>query len=293
MQQQLLGNMLQFIHKNIYLAIALGAILWSVFSSVDRTVQQKTKFFFAAEDTSLKTRKINEIRLKQLHRYELKTGRKNRQSGMGTAFYVGNDMWLTARHVVNECKRILIKETSKKFLIEKVLVHPNSDLALFKYSSTRKPKKFNIAPNVRQSSFATGFPGGRPGDAALAFTGYMAMEERGYNILEKHSIFAVLKKYPKTLLSFGGMSGGPSYDRFGNLNGVIVAEFTRRGLLGAVSTEQISWLIAAALKNAYFVTNGGKITENHLITTVSLNSFAKVGQKLRDEGTVNHLFCEA
>ena len=89
------------------------------------------------------------------------------------------------------------------------------------------------------------------------------------------------------------MSGGPSYDRFGNLNGVIVAEFTRRGLLGAVSTEQISWLIAAALKNAYFVTNGEKINENHLITTVSLNSFAKVGQKLRDEGTVNHLFCEA
>ena len=293
MQLQSSVSMLSFVRKNIYLAIALVTILWSVFSSIDNPDDKKTKYVFAKEDTSLSTKKINEIKLKNLNRYRLKTDGKNRKSGMGTAFYIGNDMWLTARHVVNKCEKVFIKEPSKKRLIEKILIHPNSDLALFKHSSTREPAKFKLAPNILRSSYATGFPGGTPGDAALALAGFMAMEERGYNILEKHSIFAVLEKYPKTLVSFGGISGGPSFDSFGNLNGVIVAEFTRRGLLGAVGIEQISWLIEASEKSPYFSKEAINKPENNFITSVSQNSFKKVGERLRKEGTVSHLFCVA
>ena len=121
----------------------------------------------------------------------------------------------------------------------------------------------------------------------------MAMEERGYNILEKHTIFAVLEKHPNTLTSFGGISGGPSFDSFGNLNGVVVAEFIRRGLLGAVGIEQISWLIEASEKGSYFSKELVNKTEAKLTTSVSQNSFKKVGERLRKEGTVSHLFCVA
>ena len=293
MPLQLSVSMISFVSKNIYLAIALVTILWSIFTSLENPGHKKTKYVFAEEDPSLSTKKINEIKLKNLNRYRLKTDGKNRRSGTGTAFYIGNDMWLTARHVVNECEKILIKEPSEKKLIEKILIHPNSDLALFKHSSTRELSKFQLAPNVRPSSYATGFPGGTPGDASLALAGFMAMEERGYNILEKHTIFAVLEKHPNTLASFGGISGGPSFDSFGNLNGVVVAEFTRRGLLGAVGIEQISWLIEASEKGSYFSKELVNKDETNLATSVSQNSFKKVGERLRKEGTVSHLFCVA
>ena len=101
--------MISFVSKNIYLAIALVTILWSIFTSLENPGHKKTKYVFAEEDPSLSTKKINEIKLKNLNRYRLKTDGKNRRSGTGTAFYIGNDMWLTARHVVNECEKILIK----------------------------------------------------------------------------------------------------------------------------------------------------------------------------------------
>ena len=293
MQQQSSVKMLSFVSKNIYLAIALITIVWSLFSSIDNPDHRKTTYAFAEEDTSLITKKINEKKLQNLNRYRLKTDGGQRRSGMGTAFYIGNNMWLTARHVVNKCEQVLIKERSKKGLIEKILIHPNSDLALFKHSDTREPAKFKLATNILQSSFTTGFPGGTPGDAALALAGFMAMEERGYNILEKHTIFAVLEKHPTSLVSFGGISGGPSFDRFGNLNGVIVAEFTRRGLLGAVGIEQISWLITASKKDSHFFEETRNKTEKKLNTNFSQNNFKKVGERLRKEGSVSHLFCIA
>ena len=52
------------------------------------------------------------------------------------------------------------------------------------------------------------------------------------------------KKNPRNLLSFGGISGGPAFDSNGKINGVVVAEFTRRGLLGVVGIDQINWLLS-------------------------------------------------
>ena len=119
------------------------------------------------------------------------------------------------------------------------------------------------------------------------------MEERGYNILEKHSIFAVLEKHPKNLTSFGGISGGPSFDRFGKINGVVVAEFVRRGLIGAVGIKQISWLIAASKKEAYFSKDIAILNENYLKLNIDQDRFKQIGQKLRNSGNVTQLFCIA
>tara|TARA_B100000029_G_C17318279_1_gene867066 strand:- start:310 stop:870 length:561 start_codon:yes stop_codon:yes gene_type:complete len=186
-----------------------------------------------------------------------------------------------------------MQEASKKRFIEKILIHPNSDLALFKHENSSSTNKFKVAPQILKSSFTTGFPGGNPGDATLSLAGFMAMEERSYNILEKHTIFAVLKKNPKTLASFGGISGGPSFDDSGNLNGVIVTEFTRRGLLGAVGIEQIEWLMKTSEKGSYFSKDTNDKAENYVMINVSQESFESVGKKLRHAGTVNQLFCLA
>ena len=75
------------------------------------------------------------ISLENLDKYNLNIKSKRNQSGSGTAFYVGQNLWITARHVINDCSEVYLKHGPNKKFIEKILIHPNSDLALFKYSS--------------------------------------------------------------------------------------------------------------------------------------------------------------
>ena len=104
----------------------------------------------------------------------------------------------------------------------------------------------------------------------------MAMEARSYNILEKHSIYAVLDKNPRNLLSFGGLSGGPIFDDYGLINGVVVSEFKRRGLFGVVGLNQINWLIAASNKEVIFSILISKTNEN----AIKLEKLIKTIKKL-------------
>ena len=109
----------------------------------------------------------------------------------------------------------------------------------------------------------------------------MAMEARSYNILEKHSIYAVLDKNPRNLLSFGGLSGGPTFDDYGLINGVVVAEFKRRGLIGAVGLNQINWLIEASNKEVEFFDKISKINDNAIKLDKINKNYKKIGNELR------------
>ena len=283
--------MFGFVSKNFYLFIAFLSVLWSVFSAFDDPSIEKTQYEFAQKNSLLKTKDINEVELRQLPKYRLEIDSKIRRSSTGTAFYIGNNKWLTARHVINKCPQVFLEQNSSKQLIERIIIHPNSDLAIFEHSPNLYLGKFSLARDISATSFASGYPGGYPGDVTLSFLGLTAMEERGYNILEKHTVFAISKKEPERLVSFGGISGGPSYDRFGNVNGVVVAESVRRGLLFAVSIEQISWLIAASYKGA--VLSQEALDKNDGNLPISLDrSFSEVGEELRENGIVSKVFCK-
>ena len=119
------------------------------------------------------------------------------------------------------------------------------------------------------------------------------MEARSYNILEKHSIYAVLDKNPRNLLSFGGLSGGPAFDDYGLINGVVVAEFKRRGLIGAVGLNQINWLITASNKETEFTDNISKIKDNALQLDKIDKNYKKIGNELRKNKSISKIVCIA
>ena len=64
------------------------------------------------------------------------------------------------------------------------------------------------------------------------------------------------------MLSFGGLSGGPIFDDYGLINGVVVSELKKKGQIGAVGLNQINWLIAASNKEAEFFDKISKTNEN-------------------------------
>jgi len=281
-----------FIKNNFYLFIAFITVSWAIINNIPTNEKTITKYFFAQKDKNFITSQKNQLNLRNLNKYSLNTQSKRSQSGSGTAFYVGENIWITARHVINDCSEVYLKDGPNKKLIEKILIHPNSDLALFKYNSF-DIKNFNIAQKISETAFSSGYPAGNPGDAALQLLGFMAMEARSYNILEKHSIYAVLDKNPRNLLSFGGLSGGPAFDDYGLINGVVVAEFKRRGLIGAVGLNQINWLIAASNKEAEFIENNSKIKDNDIKLNIIDKHYKKIGKELRKSKSISKVVCIA
>ena len=284
--------MYSFIKNNLYLFIAFITVSWAIINNIPTNEKTVTKYFFAQKDKNFITSQKNKKNLRNLDKYNLNTKSKRNQSGSGSAFYVGENIWITARHVINDCSEVYLKHGPNKKFIEKILIHPNSDLALFKYNSF-DIKNFNIAQKISEKSFSSGYPAGKPGDAALQLLGYMAMEARSYDILEKHSIYAVLDKNPSNLLSFGGLSGGPAFDDYGLINGVVVAEFKRRGLIGAVGLNQINWLIEASNKEVEFFDKISKINDNTIKLDKIDKNYIKIGNELRKSKSVSKIICIA
>ena len=286
--------MYSFIKNNFYLFIAFFTVSWAIINNIpsNEGATTNTEYLFAKEDENLITKQKNEINLKNLNRYRLNTKSSRNQSSSGTAFYLGNNLWMTARHVINECKEVYLKNDNKNSFIEKILIHPNSDLALFS-NNNLIPEKFEIGKEISKFAFSSGYPAGKPGDVSLEFAGFMAMEARSYNILEKHSIYAVLEKNPRNLLSFGGISGGPAFDSSGNINGVVVAEFTRRGLLGVVGIDQINWLLSASNKHNDFLNINSNIEFNLINLEINRKNYLKKGAELRRNKSISKVICLA
>ena len=286
--------MYSFIKNNFYLFIAFLTISWAIINNIpsNEGATSNTEYLFAKEDENLITKQKNEINLRNLNRYRLNTKSSRNQSSSGTAFYIGNNLWMTARHVINECKEVYLKNDNRNSFIEKILIHPNSDLALFSNNNLIL-KKFEIGKEISKIAFSSGYPAGKPGDVALEFAGFMAMEARSYNILEKHSIYAVLEKNPRNLLSFGGISGGPAFDNNGNINGVVVAEFTRRGLLGVVGIDQINWLLSASKKHNEFLNIKSNTNIDPINLQINRKNYLKKGAELRSNKTISKVICLA
>ena len=286
--------MYSFIKNNFYLFIAFFTVSWAIINNIpsNEGATTNTEYLFAKEDENLITKQKNEINLRNLNRYRLNTKSSRNQSSSGTAFYLGNNLWMTARHVINECKEVYLKNDNKNSFIEKILIHPNSDLALFS-NNNLIPEKFEIGKELSKIAFSSGYPAGKPGDVALEFAGFMAMEARSYNILEKHSIYAVLEKNPRNLLSFGGISGGPAFDSSGNINGVVVAEFTRRGLLGVVGIDQINWLLSASNNHSDFLNINSNTEVNLINLEINRKNYLKKGAELRRNKSISKVICLA
>ena len=286
--------MYSFIKNNFYLFIAFFTVSWAIINNIpsNEGATTNTEYLFAKEDENLITKQKNEINLRNLNRYRLNTKSSRNQSSSGTAFYLGNNLWMTARHVINECKEVYLKNDNKNSFIEKILIHPNSDLALFS-NNNLITEKFEIGKEISKIAFSSGYPAGNPGDVALEFAGFMAMEARSYNILEKHSIYAVLEKNPRNLLSFGGISGGPAFDSSGNINGVVVAEFTRRGLLGVVGIDQINWLLSASNNHSDFLNINSNTEFNLINLEINRKNYLKKGAELRRNKSISKVICLA
>ena len=212
----------------------------------------------------------------------------------GTAFPVSNaGVWITARHVVDQCDRVGIfskPEAQKGFWVQKIYLHPSADIAVLQTNSN--PPALAVQPTsnkliVGQTGFHFGYPQGKPGDLQTQLIGRRKLRKIGKNsFIEPAIAWAVVRQYPR-LGAFGGISGGPVLDHEGKVVGVTVAGNIRRGRVLASSPKTINDILTFVGARL-----DGKPSTEVSRNTLNTNKFPLHGNHLRQDLIVAKVFCK-
>jgi serine protease Do len=167
---------------------------------------------------------------------------------LGTAFAVGRGVWLTARHVANSgCARVVMVIGGTNVLAQIGYLHPEADLALLRTKSQAMPvlPLSTATPAYGETGFSFGFPSGTLGGAEGKLMGRARMQLGGRLAGNAPVLaWAEVRRFPDSLESLGGMSGGPMLDEDGTVVGISVAASDRRGRIFTVAPEVIRTVAA-------------------------------------------------
>ena len=169
----------------------------------------------------------------------IKPRRSKTRAKVGSALAVyPNGVWLTAKHVVEGCKNLVVQAGLKSgkpanLVPEKIIFHPNADLAIIITPHTDyKRQEFHLSESDHRvrDAFHIGFPKGKPGAVHSRFLGRMKVRRgRKRSSRENVSVWAEITRIPNISGSLGGISGGAVVDATGALIGVNSAGSVRRG----------------------------------------------------------------
>ena len=288
---------MRLISNGFYFLIAIIAILWSFASSFeqDGSSRPKSNNFSKKNITSIKTIEYsngmntptsNKKNLRSLPKFSIQSESKiRRQGGSGTAFYVGQNTWVTARHVINQCPKVMMSFGKKQMIIKDIYIHPNSDLAIFKNKEDIDLPYFEIT-RYKEEAFSSGYPAGNPGDLALNYLGHVGLENKSYGVFERGLVYSITNRSPFSLNSIGGLSGGPAFSKDNRLSGILVAENARRALAILVENKSLFELLEETNMLATSIESNNSVS---LITTNK--NFPSNGKTLRKQGVIRKIYC--
>jgi serine protease Do len=206
----------------------------------------------------------------------------------GTAWQVGDGVWLSARHVIDFCDMRHLGPLQRPEL-SRLWRHPDADLAAF--ATATAPRALAIAeapPTAGQPGLAIGYPRGEAGVVGLRLVGSARMQLTGairserpfrYHLWQIES----LPPHVPGAGALGGISGGVVVDGSGRALGVAFSTIPRRGLLGSISYAETRAAIAAT---------GARAQEAAVGIAPGADAAALAGQLLQ-EGAVLPVLCAA
>jgi serine protease Do len=208
----------------------------------------------------------------------------DKKTSTGTAFSVGQGLWVTARHVTDGCDLIVLKRGPRSGIpVRNAKQEGNADITILKTDKTAPSlpvAKTEIAQGQKGWSF--GFPHGEPGDVYGTMIGRAKMRARGrYSSLEPVIAWTQRRRIPEIGTDLSGISGGPWLDQTGRVIGVHVAGAPRRGR--SFSTDP-STLLAALDRSGIKPSSGGYFRLNEA-------GFSQSGDMLRQQFTVSKVLC--
>lgn len=155
------------------------------------------------------------------------------QPASGTAFSIADEgLWVTARHVVEGCRRPAIMVGGGRAVAADVRLAPRADIAVLQTAGG--PRALPIAADQPlrkgQRAFHPGYPQGRAGEVASRLLGRETLKVRGRGQREEPVLaWAEVGRTDHLGGTLAGLSGAPVLDRQGRAIGVTIAESPRRG----------------------------------------------------------------
>lgn len=167
------------------------------------------------------------------------------QPASGTAFAVsGSGLWLTARHVVEGCRRPALIVGGGRAVAADVRLARRSDVAVLLTEGGPEPLPVALGRQrlrVGQRAYHPGYPQGRPGEAASRLIGRQTLRVRGRGQRDEPVLaWAEIGRTEGLAGTLAGMSGGPALDAQGRVLAVTIAEAPRRGRIYTTAVESVS-----------------------------------------------------
>jgi len=178
-------------------------------------------------------------------------------SGLGTAFAIDtNGWWVTAKHVVADCKRVGIivgrrpgGDRPAATEVREIRESPIADIALLKTDAAPAALELSLKEDelrLGQQAFHVGFPQGRQGEAMSTLIERQTLVAQGrYTTQEPVLAWAERSRTSGLRGSLSGISGGPAIDSRGRVIGVTIAESARRGRIYTAAPSSLVKLLEA------------------------------------------------
>lgn len=165
------------------------------------------------------------------------------QPAAGTAFSIAaRGRWVTARHVVEGCRRPALVVGGGRAVAADVRLSPTADIALL--ITAGGPPALPVAVGAPlyegMRGFHPGFPQGSPGEITTRLLGREVLKVRGRGARDEPVLaWAEVGRTLGLEGTLAGLSGAPVLDRRGRVVALTIAEAPRRGRIYTTSPDTL------------------------------------------------------
>jgi len=207
------------------------------------------------------------------------------QPASGTAFSIARDgRWLTARHVVEGCRRPAIVVGGGRAVAADVRLAPRADIALLITQGGPPAMPVVDHPELHrgQRAFHPGFPQGHAGEVTTRLLGRETLKVRGRGQREEPVLaWAEVGRTNGLDGTLAGLSGAPAVDRQGRVVAVTIAEAPRRGRVYTTAPDTFGPAVRGEQK----------ADEPTLGEPVTIDNYGRVADTLRRDLRVSQVVC--
>lgn len=207
------------------------------------------------------------------------------QPAAGTAFSIaGQGRWLTARHVVEGCRRPALVVGGGRAVSADVRLSPRADIALLITAGgpPALPVMTAVPLRIGQRAFHPGYPQGRPGEVTSRLLGRETLKVRGRGAREEPVLaWAEVGRTQGLDGTLAGLSGAPAMDRRGRVVAMTIAEAPRRGRIYTTAPDTLGPAI-----------RGEQPADEPLLgELVTVDNYGRVSDDLRRDLRVAQVVC--
>ncbi len=207
------------------------------------------------------------------------------QPSSGTAFSIARQgTWVTARHVVEGCRRPAIMVGGGRAVAADVRLAPRADIAVLLTAGGPPAIPVTALESLRegQRAFHPGYPQARAGEVTSRLLGRETLRVRGRGARDEPVLaWAEVGRTDRLGGTLAGLSGAPVMDRQGRAIGVTIAESPRRGRIYTTAPETFGPAIRGVQKADEPLT--GRI--------ITVDNYGLVADDLRRDLRVAQVVC--